>query len=189
MLKLLFNYFNYVFLIVNFLKYFRTANTIEAPSGTQAYAAKQITNEFFPDHSGEKSVYAFFHNTGREKLDDVECLSHVVQNLVVDIQNFEDAHNRKLIAAPLQSCWLTNVSALKDNLMSENKNGTMVFIELVTDGQQRYDDYKDIDQMIKDRISTDCTKEEQNDFVYGMMGQYALEMDSQVSLLFVVFDI
>ncbi|KAH7826341.1 putative MmpL efflux pump [Monocercomonoides exilis] len=156
-----------------------TANGIEAPDGAQAYEAAKITAKYFPDHSGEKSVYGFFHNIGRENLTEIKCVEKVNVNFQEDIKRWEKKNNRKLIGYKLISYFLTDNQQLKDNLLAENKNGSMLMIELATDGQQRYDDFHTIEKMLTERVKGDCTDEEREDLVFGMMGQLALELDSR----------
>ena len=102
---------------------------------------------------------------------------------MADIADYEDAHNRSLISKPIQATWLTNYTLLKTNFVSSNQNGTMVFITLAESGHQRQEDYKTIDQMFLDRIDSECTSTEQGQFMYGIMGQLSLELDSQDRLL------
>lgn len=160
-----------------------TANGIEAPSGTQAYAAKEITDKFFPGHTGENSVYGFFHNIGRENLTEIKCIEKVNLNFKYDLERYQKRNNVQLLGYKLVSYFLTDNEQLKMNLLSQNKNGTMLMIELASDDKHRAADFHLIEHMLQERIQGDCTDEERGDFIFGMMGQLALELDSQVRVV------
>ncbi|KAK2963385.1 putative Trehalose monomycolate exporter MmpL3 [Blattamonas nauphoetae] len=154
-----------------------TSLSLLAAKGAQSYEARQIQTHWFPNRTADQTAFCFVHNLEFKEVTEIPCLPKFQQTFRDDLLELEKSSGRKMFRSDMIGYFLTENQYIRSPIVSNNKNGTVMMIQLHETGRKLQSDFNLVSTMVDKSMNKACTKTEQKQFIYGMMGinQFLLE--------------
>ena len=173
-------------LFLSFYFLIRTVNEVLPPSGSQAHAAQDLSDELFPGVSAKQSTIHYFHALNNKNITEITCIPVASSKIYNQLNGTDGPKYVKkdfgIVSAFGQD---GNPTAYSQGLLSAH--GTLMNFEL--DGTDSEIDgyFKDFEKIVNDAVTDSCSKTELNSMIHGEIGLIKFTQDANDSLSSYIF--